>query len=249
MLTIYLPIVVMAATTFTSIGDCQQCIDASDYVCVDGSLGYDPPEGKYCCPENELGTPPCDGLCFHDEQFAGRFLEYAGCSPTYSGCSHQKSMSFSDNDDEEYSLTFEATNIHEDDVCIIWIKDADKEGNTRFRFSDFVIEDVDTQFQIFHYDYKDSSFTSSFEKVGYNEFDTTTSNKDQIVGIVLFPTANGAGYHFQVTNKGPQDEDLLFLLFIILSYFGCYGMCACCIVGGIICSAKCNIMIGSRRRS
>ena len=55
-------------------------------------------------------------------------------------------MSFSDNDDEEYSLTFEATNIDEDDVCIVWIKDADKEGNTLFRFHDFVIEDIDSKF-------------------------------------------------------------------------------------------------------
>ena len=136
----------MAATTFSAVGDCQQCIDSSDYVCVDGSLGYAPPEGKYCCPENELGTAPCDGFCFHDDQFTGRFLEYAGCSPTHSACSHTSSMSFSDNDDEEYSLTFEATNIDEDDVCIVWIKDADKEGNTLFRFHDFVIEDIDSKF-------------------------------------------------------------------------------------------------------
>ena len=143
MLTIYLPLVALAATTFSAVGDCQQCIDADDYVCVEGSLGYGPPEGKYCCAENELGNAPCDGYCFHDDRYVGRYLEYAGCSHTYSDCSHTKSMSYSDNDDEEYIITVSSTGIDEDDVCIVWIKDADKEGDTLFRFHDFVFEGME----------------------------------------------------------------------------------------------------------
>ena len=70
-------------------------------------------------------------------------------------------MSFSNNNDEEFTISVSSDGIDEDDVCLVWIKDGDKTGDTLFRIHDFSFEDMGSTIQIFLYDHTESSFEAS----------------------------------------------------------------------------------------